>query len=116
MKAIILSIAISIAMLFACGSKKAEADQVISFKVTGNCDMCKKTIEGSLKDLNAVSSAVWNKETKIIEVAYVSAEISEVEIHNAIARSGYDTEKVKADDVAYEGLHSCCQYERTLHN
>lgn len=114
MKAIILSMAISMAMLISC-EQKSPADKTISFKVTGNCGMCKKTIEGSLKDNHAVQSVDWNKDTKMISVAYASANIAEEDIHKAIAGSGYDTEIVKADDKVYNGLPDCCQYDRTLH-
>jgi UDP-glucose 4-epimerase len=33
-------------------------------------------------------------------------------IQQMIARIGYDTEKNKATDEAYNNLHHCCQYER----
>jgi len=35
-----------------------------------------------------------------------------MEIHEAIAAVGHDTEKVKATDEAYEELHTCCKYPR----
>jgi hypothetical protein len=35
-------------------------------------------------------------------------------IHNAIAASGYDTEKVVGDLEAYDGLPGCCKYDHAM--
>ena len=37
-----------------------------TFKVYGNCGMCEKTIEGSLKNVKGIDKADWNKETKMM--------------------------------------------------
>lgn len=102
-------------MLFAFVTVTAQSPATVEFKVTGNCNMCKKTIESSLKGKKGVQSAVWNKDTKMMKVTYNPSEISEDQIHQAIADSGYDTEKKKASDKAYHNLPECCQYKRTLH-
>jgi copper chaperone CopZ len=102
-------------MVFACSfahAQTAAKDKSIEFKVSGNCGMCKNTIEPSLKDKPGIKSAVWNKDTKIMKVTYDPAKISEDQIHKNIANAGYDTEKVKASDKAYNSLHKCCQYKR----
>ena len=83
-----------------------------SFKVYGNCGMCKKTIEGSLKDQEGIYSVDWNKETKIIELSYNKVALSLDEIKKKIAKVGYDTEEYRASDEAYNDLPGCCQYER----
>ena len=81
------------------------------FKVYGNCEMCKKTIENSL-DVKGVKSVDWNMDTKMIEITYQVDKISEDKLHQLIAAAGYDTEKSKADDKAYATLPECCQYTR----
>lgn len=88
-----------------------KTDTTITFKVWGNCDMCKRTIEGSL-DVKGVKSVDWDKNTKIISVTYNSQKINEEKIHELIAASGYDTDKKRGDDKAYQRLSSCCHYER----
>lgn len=84
---------------------------ITTFKVWGNCEMCKKTIEGSLK-VEGISKADWNKESKIISVSYNANKISLEEIQKHIASVGYDNEKFKGDDKAYKELPGCCQYDR----
>ena len=95
----------------ACGHKK-ENLKVENFKVWGNCEMCKKTIESSINTEPTIYSANWNTETKLIKVEYDSVKTNIEEIQKKIAAVGYDTEKVKGSDTAYAQLHACCQYER----
>ncbi len=118
----IIAIALIILTIGACGSKtdsgstvsKTEivnGEAISTFKVWGNCDMCKETIEGSLK-VDGISKADWSTETKIISVSYDTTKISLDQIQKNIASVGYDNEKYKGDDKAYSELPECCQYDR----
>ncbi|MBS1596412.1 MAG: heavy-metal-associated domain-containing protein [Bacteroidetes bacterium] len=80
-----------------------------SFKVSGNCGMCKANIEGSLK-VNGVEAAMWNPDTKNLQVKYDPAVISLEQIHHLVSAAGYDTDTEKADSAAYTQLEKCCQY------
>lgn len=82
-----------------------------TFKVYGNCGMCKNRIEKAAKT-EAVTSAVWNVDTKIMTVTYDAAKITNEQIQKKIIAVGHDTEKFKADDKVYEKLPGCCLYER----
>ena len=81
-----------------------------TFKVWGNCGMCKKTIETALKKKGVEGN--WNKKTKIISVTYDSLKYTSQQVHDIICSAGYDTEKCRGNDEAYENLHECCKYER----
>ncbi|HWY37614.1 MAG TPA: heavy-metal-associated domain-containing protein [Bacteroidia bacterium] len=117
----ILAILSSVILLYACSGKKEESgvktEKVSgavlrsSFKVWGNCETCKETIEGSLKT-EGISTADWNTETKIITVAYDSTKINLDDIEKKIAAVGYDNIKYKGNDAAYAKLPECCKYER----
>jgi periplasmic mercuric ion binding protein len=108
-------------LLFSCGGNKEEltvktekvSGSVLrsTFKIWGNCDMCKETIEGSLKK-DGVEAADWNTETKIIAVTYDTTKINLDAIEKNIASVGYDNVKYKGDDKAYTELPECCKYER----
>lgn len=89
-----------------------KANQTESFKVYGNCGMCKNRIETALKDVKGIKSAKWDVDTKIIKVSFNEEKISLKEIKEKIAKAGHDTDENKADDKTYEGLPGCCQYER----
>ncbi len=83
-----------------------------SFKVWGNCEMCKTTIEKAAKSAGA-TEAEWSPETKMITVKYVVDNSTSLDkIQSTIASKGYDTEAFKGSDAAYKKLHACCQYER----
>ena len=81
-------------------------------QVLGNCGMCKKRIETGLKDA-AISSAVWDKETKFLTVSYDSTKLSNEVIQQKIADVGHDTPKAKAKNEVYDKLPGCCKYDRT---
>lgn len=85
--------------------------QTLTFKVWGNCEMCQETIEKSL-DVKGIKSANWNKDTKMLTVVFNNEKIQEGKIHELVAASGYDTEKLKGSDAAYGKLPDCCQYTR----
>jgi periplasmic mercuric ion binding protein len=101
--------------LIACGKKIPAGAKTDTFKVWGNCGMCKKTIEKSLK-VEGVFQSNWDKKTKMITVAYEPSKISLDQIQKRIADAGYDNEGYTADSASYESLHSCCKYERTKIN
>ena len=85
--------------------------QVITstLSVKGNCDQCKKRIENAA-DIKGVKDFTWDKKTKIAQVTYSSDKTSLVEIEEAIAKSGYDTDNAKASQKAYNKLPKCCKY------
>jgi hypothetical protein len=91
-------------------NRKATTETV---KISGNCDMCKATIEkaGNVKKLAAVA---WDKDTKTAILAYDSQKTSSDEILKRIALAGYDNERFLAPAEAYAKLPGCCQYERVL--
>ena len=82
------------------------------FQVSGNCGMCKETIESAVKTLDGINKADWSQETNVIHVSFNADKVQLAEIHKAIAKAGYDTELEKANDDVYKGLPGCCQYTR----
>ncbi|MDF1697830.1 MAG: heavy-metal-associated domain-containing protein [Saprospiraceae bacterium] len=83
-----------------------------TFTVYGNCGMCKKTIEKSLKNAIGVSEASWDKESGEMKVTFEAKSISLDEIKQMIADVGYDSETHRAKEEVYNMLPACCQYQR----
>lgn len=83
-----------------------------TFKVYGNCGMCKKRIESSLKDVKGVSKATWDVKSKMMKVTFDPHVISLEKIKTTIASVGHDVDGVKAEDKIYNNLPNCCQYGR----
>lgn len=86
-----------------------------TFKVYGECGMCKRRIENSLK-INGVKSATWDLDSKILTVQYVLSDVikAEKKLHELVSAAGHDTESLKASDSAYNALPGCCQYQRPV--
>jgi mercuric ion binding protein len=109
-------------VFLSCGEKTSNTESTATaittngiksstFKVWGNCEMCKETIEGSLK-ADGITKADWNVDTKILTVEFDTAKISLDQIQKIVASVGYDNEKYKGGDKAYSELADCCQYDR----
>lgn len=128
MKKVILSVAVIIAMgLTSCKNETKKVEETtttevskeiamtdLSFGVRGNCGMCKNTIEKAANGVEGVTAANWDKDKKKIDVSFDSSKTDAMAIHNAIAASGYDTEKVAGSEEAYENLPGCCQYDHDM--
>ncbi|MBL7731839.1 MAG: hypothetical protein JNM88_11730 [Chitinophagaceae bacterium] len=82
-----------------------------SFKVSGNCGMCKTKIEKAAKDAGA-TEANWDQESKMLTVTYSSSTTNTAKIQKKVAGVGYDNAGFKASLESYKKLHGCCQYDR----
>jgi len=108
MKNIIVVFALMISLSEFLGAQESIVKES-TFKVSGNCSSCKSRIEKALK-IKEVKSARWDKNTKILSVAYVSRAITLDSLQKRVAAVGHDTEKFKASDSVYNELPSCCLY------
>lgn len=88
----------------------AQSDST-SFKVAGNCGMCKKRIEASVMG-PSVSMANWNVKSKIMIVKFDPARIKSDHLQQKVAAVGHDTDKFTADKAVYDELPGCCLYDR----
>lgn len=104
---IYLVAAVCVAFASSAFSQKVRSE---SFKVAGECGMCKKKIEKAAREAGA-TYAVWNTQTKILQVTY-NAGVEVSAIQQRIADAGYDTPKFRASEEAYNSLEKCCQYDR----
>jgi len=112
-KTILATIVLILTVTVSFGQSKSVETEA-TFGVRGNCGMCKSTIEKASNSVDGVSSAVWDKESKKISVSFDASKTNLDKIHNAIAASGYDTDKMKADGNAYNNLAGCCQYDKEM--
>lgn len=95
-------------------SKDQAVDKIESatFTVYGNCGMCKRTIEGSLKNETNITEANWNIDSGEMKVSFDPKSISIDDIKQKIADVGYDTDTHRAKVDVYNNLPGCCQYDR----
>jgi len=133
MRKVILSMAVIAAMVFTgCKTENKEENKetntseveaekteetamnLASFGVRGNCTMCKSTIEKAALSVDGVSKAEWHVDKKRIDVNYDDTKADIMDIHKAVAASGYDTDKIGGNEEAYKELPSCCQYDHEM--
>ena len=95
--------------LISCKTGTSEKTEI--FKVWGNCEKCKTTIEKSVS-VEGVIEKDWNIESTLMTVKFDTIKISLDGIQQLIAKAGYDNDGYYGDDYAYGKLESCCQYER----
>ena len=103
---------LAILIMMGAGSVLAKS-KTEKFKVSGNCGMCEKRIEKAALSVDGVTTADWDKKTKMIQVAFDESETDVDRVQMAIAKVGHDTPKHKASDEVYSELPACCQYDRS---
>lgn len=106
-----LSFIFAILFLF---SFDAEAQKIKeeTFRVYGNCGMCKTKIEKAALGTPGVMKADWDVEANQLTIVYKTKKVTLEEVQKNIAAIGYDTDDFRAEDEVYENLHHCCKYER----
>lgn len=92
------------------GQEKPKSYQKIAVK--GNCEMCKKRIEKAALSVKGVRSASWSTDEKKLDLYLNPKKTNLEEVEKAVAKTGHDTQRIKATEENYKNLHSCCQYER----
>ncbi len=95
--------------LYSLRRKKKEV--IVEIKVWGNCGKCKTRIEKAAK-IKGVKKALWNMETKMLELTYNPKTVSLEKIHEKLALAGHDTENLYAPKTKYIKLPDCCKYIR----
>jgi copper chaperone CopZ len=108
-KSIILLLFVAFAQAVSA-QKPAKEIKTAEFKVQGNCEQCKKRIENAAF-IKGVKSTSWDETTKMLKVIYRADKVSEMQIQEAVAKSGHETEKVAVDKNAYANLPNCCKYK-----
>ena len=104
---------LSIVLFFAIAFSNSTFAQTQSdtIKVWGSCGMCKGKIEKAAKSAGA-KSATWDVESHMLVLSYKTDKTDLKKIQESIAKVGYDTQDVTADNAAYDALHGCCKYDR----
>jgi Cu(I)/Ag(I) efflux system membrane fusion protein len=83
-----------------------------SFKVSGNCDMCKDRIEKTSLSVKGVLTSFWDVKIKTLNIEYDHKQTDLKIIAKAIADAGHDNEFFRAPDSVYNALPVCCLYRK----
>lgn len=103
---------IFLSIIFSCSASFAQDKDIAtaSFKVEGNCNMCKKRIEDAAY-IKGVKRADWNKDSHELTLIYKPSKTSPETILKSVAHAGHSSEKIAASDAEYHKLPECCHYK-----
>ncbi|HEX7414838.1 MAG TPA: heavy-metal-associated domain-containing protein [Bacteroidia bacterium] len=108
----VTSIILLFVSIISFGQSTQRETKTSSFKVSGNCEQCKKRIENAV-DIKGVKFAEWDVKTHVLKVTYRTDKVSETQIKQAILNAGHDVENEKASSAAYNKLPDCCKYNES---
>lgn len=83
-----------------------------TFEVKGNCNQCQRRIQKAAFSVSGVKMANWDIDSRQMSLILNEEKASLLQVKQAIAKVGHDTDEVKATDNDYDHLHFCCHYER----
>jgi periplasmic mercuric ion binding protein len=81
-----------------------------TYKVEGNCNMCKKRIENAAY-IKGVKRAEWDKHTHELKLVYKPSKTNATAILTSVAKAGHSSDKATVADADYKKLPECCQYK-----
>lgn len=109
MKLFLVLLAIIAGASLSAQTQKSKSE---SFKVAGNCGMCKSRIEKAALSEGA-AAASWDAKTKMLAVSFDPSKTNKEALAKKVASVGHDTEKYKAEEKVYNSLPGCCKYDRS---
>ncbi|MDN3674635.1 heavy-metal-associated domain-containing protein [Flavobacterium branchiarum] len=112
MKNVILVLLVTFFSIAVQAQDKKKKNAKYETEVSGNCEDCKKRIEKAAFGVSGVKSAVWDVSTHKLSLILNEEKTSLVDVKNAIAKSGHDTDVAKTTQDVYDALPTCCKYER----
>lgn len=73
------------------------------------CGSCIRTIEKALDKVDGITNIDIDVENKKGVITYDDSKTTLTAIEDAITGAGYDANDKKADQTAYNKLHTCCK-------
>jgi len=80
----------------------ANGTEMVQFKTSAVCDMCKARLEKSLAYEKGVKAANLDVPSKVLTVSYNPAKTTPAALRAAIQKTGYDADALTADARTYE--------------
>ena len=96
-------------------SSTTKGTEMVQFKTSAVCDMCKSRLEKSLAYEKGVQAANLDVPSKVLTVTYNPAKTNASALRTAVQKTGYDADAVTADARAYDRLPECCKKTASTH-
>ncbi|WP_294821196.1 metal transporter [uncultured Flavobacterium sp.] len=112
MKKLVLAMLVLFMGISLQAQEKKNKNAKAEIEVKGNCEQCKKRIEKAAYSVKGVKSAVWHQDHQDMHLIIDENKCSLDDVRAAVAKSGHDTDKIKAEKEDYDKLHHCCKYDK----
>ena len=112
MRNIVLGMMLLFVTLSAQAQDKKNKNAKYNIEVNGNCEQCQKRIQKAAFSVPGVKSADWHIDDHILHLIINEEKCTVLDVKNAIAKVGHDTDEVKSTSEAYNKLPDCCQFDR----
>jgi len=99
----------------AAASPAKKGTEMVQFKTSAVCGMCKSRLEKSLAYEKGVQAANLDVPSKVLTVTYNPAKTSAEALRTAVQKTGYDADQLTADARAYDRLPECCKKTAGAH-
>jgi mercuric ion binding protein len=99
----------------AAASTVKKGTEMVQFKTSAVCDMCKARLEKSLAYEKGVQAANLDVPSKVLTVTYNPAKTNADALRTAVQKTGYDADQLTADARAYDRLPDCCKKTAGAH-
>ncbi|MGI4875235.1 MAG: heavy-metal-associated domain-containing protein [Janthinobacterium lividum] len=93
----------------AAAATAKKGTEMVQFKTSAVCDMCKARLEKSLAYEKGVQAANLDVASKVLTVTYNPAKTTPAALRTAVQKTGYDADAQTADARAYGRLPECCK-------
>lgn len=99
----------AIFLLFFTSGIHAQSNDTMMIKTSAVCETCKENIEKYLSYEKGIRSSQLDVESKMLTVVYDPKKTEPAKIRQAVTKSGYDADSLKADPKAFNRLPDCCK-------
>ncbi len=96
-------------------STAKKGTEMVQFKTSAVCDMCKSRLEKSLAYEKGAQDANLDVPSKVLTVTYNPAKTNASTLRTAVQKTGYDADQLTADARAYDRLPECCKKTAGTH-
>ncbi|MFC6999193.1 heavy-metal-associated domain-containing protein [Rufibacter roseus] len=112
--------AFTLSLLMVCLStfsfaQSGKNGEVVKFKTSAVCGMCKATLEKGMAYEKGVSKATLDENTKVLTIQYNGTKTDVAKLRKAVNDLGYDADDSPATKRAYDRLDDCCKKEAGIH-
>ncbi|MDF1673518.1 MAG: heavy metal-associated domain-containing protein [Vicingaceae bacterium] len=111
MKNIITIMLITLTSLFTTNVKAQKSNETaeIKIKTSAQCEMCKQRLEKAMAYEKGIKSSKLDVESATLTVVFKPNKTTPDKIRTSISKTGYDADKIKAEEKAYNNLPDCCK-------